>query len=332
VSRLNQTNLDQGPGRGAGLFLVLAAACWGIGTVVSKQAVAEVPPLTLLPMQLVSSVLLLLFVTRVRREPLPAGREGRLLGRLGLLNPGLAYALSLVGLTQITASLAVLLWAGEPILILALAALVLGDRVGPSIILASAAAVAGLTLVVLDPSASGSALGIALTVAGVAVCAVYTVATRRWLLGTDATFGVVLAQQLHALALALAVFVGLQLAGQPMLPEHLSAGGALSAAASGLLYYALAYSFYISALRRVRASIAAASFYLIPVFGLAGAWVSGERLEPIQWLGAVVVVAAVAWITVRSGQAPAGHEAADQPSSAASSAQIAIAPSPEIRR
>ena len=315
-----------------GLLLVLAAACWGIGTVVSKQAVAEVPPLTLLPMQLASSVLLLVLVTRLRREPLPAGREGRLLGRLGLLNPGLAYALSLIGLTQITASLAVLLWAGEPILILVLAALVLRDRVGPSILLASGAAVAGLTLVVLDPSASGSAVGIALTVAGVAVCAVYTVATRRWLLGTDATFGVVLAQQLYALALAVAVFVGLQLAGRPMLPEHLSAGGALSAAASGLLYYAFAYSFYISALRRVRASIAAASFYLIPVFGLAGAWVTGERLEPSQWLGAIVVVAAVAWITVRAGQAQAGNAATGQPSSAASSTQMATAPSAEIRR
>jgi drug/metabolite transporter (DMT)-like permease len=312
--------------------LVLAAACWGVGTVVSKQAVVEIQPLTLLPIQLVSSVILLVLITRLRGERMPAGREGRLLSRLGLLNPGLAYALSLIGLTQITASLAVLLWAGEPILILFLAALVLGDRVGPSILVASAAAVGGLTLVVLDPSASGSALGVALTVAGVAVCAVYTVATRRWLLGTDATFGVVLAQQLYALALAVAVFVGLQLAGQPMLPEHVSAGGALSAVASGLLYYAFAYSFYISALRRVRASIAAASFYLIPVFGLAGAWVTGERLEPIQWIGAVVVVAAVAWITVRSGQAPAGNQAAVQPSSAASSAQIAIAPSPEMRR
>ena len=164
------------------------------------------------------------------------------------------------------------------------------------------------------------------------MCAVYTVATRRWLLGTDATFGVVLAQQLYALALAVAVFVGLQLAGQPMLPEHLSAAGALSAAASGLLYYAFAYSFYISALRRVRASIAAASFYLIPVFGLAGAWVTGERLQPIQWLGAVVVVAAVAWITVRAGHAPARNEPVAQPSSAAPSAQMATAPSSEIRR
>jgi drug/metabolite transporter (DMT)-like permease len=311
---------------------VLAAACWGLGTVVSKQAVAEIAPLTLLPVQLASSVLLLLLVTRLRREPLPAGREGRLLGRLGLLNPGLAYALSLLGLTGITASLAVLLWAGEPILILLLAAAVLGDRIGPSIVLSTIAAVGGLTLVVLDPAASGSAVGIGLTVAGVVVCAVYTVLTRRWLLGTDATFGVVLAQQVHALALSVVLLAGLLAAGQPMLPAHVSAAALLSAVISGLLYYAFAYSFYISALRRVRASIAAASFYLIPVFGLAGAWVTGERLQPVQWLGAAIVLGAVAWITVRAGQTAAVAVEAGQPSSAASSAQMAVAPNAEIRR
>ena len=311
---------------------MLAAACWGLGTVVSKQAVAEVAPLTLLPLQLATSVAFLVVITRLRGEPLPPGRAGRLLGRLGLLNPGLAYALSLVGLTQITASLSVLLWAFEPILILALAATVLGDRIGPQIVVASIAALGGLALVVLDPAASGSAAGIGLTVAGVVVCAVYTVATRRWLLGTDATFGVVLAQQLHALALATAVFLTLVVAGQPMLPRGLSSAGIVSAVASGLLYYAFAYSFYISALRRVRASIAAVSFYLIPVFGLAGAWLTGERLEPVQWFGAAVVVAAVAWITARAAQSIGSNTPAAQPSSAASSAQMAITPSEAMRR
>jgi drug/metabolite transporter (DMT)-like permease len=332
VPRLNKVELDRRPARGAGLQLVLAAACWGIGTVVSKQAVAEVAPLTLLPIQLTASVLFLLVITRLRGEPMPAGREGRLLGRLGLLNPGLAYALSLLGLTGITASLAVLLWAGEPILILLLAAAVLGDRIGPSIVLASIAAVGGLILVVVDPAASGSTVGISLTVAGVVVCAVYTILTRRWLLGTDATFGVVLAQQLHALALSAVVFLGVLAAGQPMLPARMTPVGLISAAVSGLLYYAFAYSFYLSALRRVRASIAAASFYLIPVFGLAGAWVTGERFEPVQWLGAAIVIGAVAWITVRSGRAPDATEILGQPSSAASSAQMATAPSAEIRR
>ena len=310
-------------------LLVLAAACWGTGTVVSKQAVAEVEPLTLLPIQLGVSVLFLLVLTRARGISLPAGREGRLLGRLGLLNPGLAYALSLIGLTEITASLSVLLWAAEPLFILALAAVVLGDRIGPAILAPSAIAIGGLALVVLDPVAGGSAFGIALTIAGVVVCAVYTVASRKWLLGSDSTFGVVLAQQLHALAFALVVLVALMLAGRQMVPSQISAAGLVSAAASGLLYYAFAYSFYISALRNVRASVAAASFYLIPVFGVAGAWLAGERLEPIQWLGAAIVIASVAIITIRAARPMELSE--PQPSSADASAQMALKPSDASR-
>jgi drug/metabolite transporter (DMT)-like permease len=310
-------------------FLILAAACWGLGTVVSKQAVAELQPLTLLPLQLAVSVAFMLVVTRVRGDRIPGGREGRLLGRLGLLNPGLAYALSLIGLTEITASLSVLLWATEPILILALAAIVLGERVGLSILGASAVAVVGLTLVVLDPNATGSLLGVSLTVAGVGVCAVYTVATRRWLLGSDSTFGVVLAQQLHALAFSIGVLVLLLATGRPMLPQQVTPVALASAAASGLLYYAFAYLFYLSALRNVRASVAAASFYLIPVFGVAGGLLAGERLEPLQWLGAILVVASVAVITTRSARPPI--EAAGQPSSAAASAQIATTPRPASR-
>ena len=61
-------------------------------------------------------------------------------------------------------------------------------------------------------------------------------------------------------------------------------------------------------LRVVRASVAAASFYLIPVFGVALGWLVGERLEPVQWLGAVVVVAAVILITTRRSPAAAMSE------------------------
>jgi probable blue pigment (indigoidine) exporter len=317
------------------LFLILAAACWGIGTVVSKQAVAEMPALTLLPLQLAVSVAFMLVVVRARGERLPVGREGRLLGRLGLLNPGLAYALSLIGLTQISASLSVLLWAFEPILILALAALVLGDRVGLAIVGPSIAAIAGLALVLFDPGASGSVLGVALTIAGVVACAIYTVTTRRWILGTDATFPVVLSQQIHALGFAILVLVALAVSGRDVILQGVTGAGLASVALSGLLYYAFAYSFYLSALRRVRASVAAASFYLIPVFGVATAWLAGERLQPLQWVGAVVVVLSVAAITTR---AAGGGEpdrtlttAPDQPSSASSSAQMAMSSSASRR-
>src|SRR3954453_17214311 len=91
------------PARVAVAALIAAAACWGLGTVVSKQVVDDVPPLTLLPIQLAASTVLLLVATPTRRERVALTPPVRKLALLGVLNPGAAYALGLVGLTTITA-------------------------------------------------------------------------------------------------------------------------------------------------------------------------------------------------------------------------------------
>lgn len=287
------------------LVLILAAACWGLGTVVSKRAVEEIPPLTLLPIQLAASLVVLAALMRWRRLPFRDPSASPILGRLGLLNPGLAYALSLIGLVHITASLSVLLWALEPLFILFLAAWFLRERIGPSLVALSVAALGGMLLVIYQPGSTGTLLGVALTVAGVVCCAVYTVATRRWLASADSTAQVVLAQQIHALALGLAVVVVLWLAGGAVRPGSVSPAGWASAVGSGVLYYAFAYWLYLSGLRNVPASIAAASFYMIPVFGVAGGvLLLGDRLEPHQWAGGVVVLVALAAILRRTATAP----------------------------
>jgi EamA-like transporter family len=95
--------------------LVAAAGCWGTGTVASKQVVDDVAPLTLLPVQLAVSCAFLLVVALARREPLIWTPPVRRLAALGVLNPGIAYALGLIGLTTITASMSVLLWALGPV-------------------------------------------------------------------------------------------------------------------------------------------------------------------------------------------------------------------------
>jgi probable blue pigment (indigoidine) exporter len=274
--------------------LILAAACWGFGTVVSKAALDEVPPLTLLPIQLAVSLLLLAVL--MWSEGIPLRGDGPpLLGRLGLLNPGLAYALGLIGLVTITASVYVLLWALEPILILILAVVFLRERVTAVIAALSMLAIAGVALIVYDPSAGTSQLvGVGLTLAGIACCAAYTVITRRYLPGVGETSQVVISQQAHALGFALVVVVLIAVVGGSWAPATFSIAGLASAVLSGALYYAGAYWFYLAALKNVPASIASASFYLIPIVGVtAGALLLGERLEPRQWVGAFVVIGAV---------------------------------------
>jgi drug/metabolite transporter (DMT)-like permease len=281
--------------------LVLAAACWGIGTVVSKAALTELPPLSLLSIQLASS-LTVLFILMRRRGVALRGDGPVLLGRLGLLNPGTAYALSLLGLVTISASLSVILWALEPLMILFLAAVLLRERITPGLVILSLVAVAGMIVVLYEPSVvQGQLLGVTLTLAGVACCAVYTVVTRRFIPDARETSQVILAQQAHALALALVVVAAVGVVGGPVVPSSVTVLGLASAIGSGVLYYAGAYWLYLNALRRVPASLAGASFYLIPIVGVAaGALLLDERLGPTQWIGATIVLGAVLMIAVRT--------------------------------
>ncbi len=275
------------------LLLTCAAASWGVGTVISKRAVAEIAPLALLPVQLAASVLVLLLLTGPGISRVVWSPGLRRLGALGVLNPGLAYALNLLGLVRITASLSVLLWTLEPLLILVLARLVLGDRVTRAVVAAVALALGGVVLVVFHNGSGGTGVGVALTLAGVLACAVYTVTCRK-LLAEDGVLTIVGIQQAVALFFAIALFTAARLLGWVPSIGHVSARGWASAVASGVLYYAFAFWLYLAGLRHVQAAVAGVFINLIPVFGIAAAWLLlGERLVGRQWLGAAVVVLAV---------------------------------------
>jgi probable blue pigment (indigoidine) exporter len=123
---------------------------------------------------------------------------------------------------------------------------------------------------------------------------------RRLLVTADSTAQVVVAQQAHALVFAFVLVGALWLVGGAVLPQTVSVAGWVSAIGSGVLYYGLAYWLYLFGLRQVPASVAALSFYLIPVFGVVGGIAFlGERFEPTQWIGVVVVLVAIAVILWR---------------------------------
>lgn len=279
------------------LLLVAATAGWGCGTVLSKQVLDRgVAPLTLLAIELTASSLLLLAGTVVLgSRPTWSANLGRL-AALGVLNPGLAYALGLLGLVTIDASMSVLLWATEPILIMLLAVLVLRERVAAATVIAVAAALVGVLLVLYRPGASGDPIGIALTVGAVAACAFYSVLTRRLLLD-DSSLAVVLVQQAAALAFAIVIAGIVRAIGIADLDPPSDPGTWALAAASGMVYYGLAFWLFVGGLRGVPASIAGSYLPLIPVFGLAAGYLVGDRLTDRQWLGATMVVVATAAAT-----------------------------------
>ena len=278
------------------LSLTAAAAAWGIAAVISKRAVAEIAPLTLLPIQLAVSVAVLAMAMTIRRVGLSCSPQLRRIGVMGVLNPGVSYALSLVGLTYITASLSVLLWATEPLLILMLAWWLLGDRITKPLVMSVAVALAGVVLVVFESDSEGHLVGVALTLAGVVACAFYTVISRKLIFSDsaseDSTLAVVAVQQAFALVFSIVLVAVLGRGGVAL--ADVSAAAWISAVLSGLLYYAVAFWLYLTGLRRVSAGVAGMFINLIPVFGIAaGHLLLDERLSGRQWIGAVLIVAAV---------------------------------------
>ncbi len=274
------------------VLIVAATACWGVGTVLSKQVLDRgVAPLTLLVIELAASTLLLgvgALLAGVRPTWSPGLAR---LALLGVLNPGIAYALGLLGLLTITASLSVLLWATEPILIMLLAVLILRERIAAATMIGVAVALIGVLLVLHRPGASGDGAGIALTLGAVTACAFYTVLTR-WLLLDDGSLEVVLVQQGAALCFAVALAGAAWAADLTRLelPTDLATWGL--ALASGMVYYGLAFWFFVGGLRGVPASVAGSLFPLIPVFGIAAGYLAGDRLSDRQWLGAAMVIVA----------------------------------------
>ncbi len=288
------------------LLLVAATACWGCGTVLSKQVLDRgVAPLTLLAVELTASSLLLLLAMLLTGERVTSSRAMVKLGILGILNPGLAYALGLLGLVSVTASMSVLLWGTEPILIMLLAVLVLRERIALATAVAVAAAMVGVLLVIYRPGASGDAIGVAFTLAAVACCAFYAVLTRRLLLD-DSSLAVVLVQQASALCFAvvvagIATTIGAADLGLPTNPTTWAL-----ATASGTVYYGFAFWFFVGGLRGVPASVAGSFLPLTPVFGLAAAYVLGDRFIERQWVGAVMVILAAAAVAIRHLTRPSG--------------------------
>jgi drug/metabolite transporter (DMT)-like permease len=295
--------------------LVLASACWGVATVICKGLLSSVSPVTLLVTQLVPSVLLLWSLTVVTHVRVPPWRELVPLSLLGILNPGISYTLSLIGLRRTTASVSRLLWAAEPILIVALGWFLLRERPTLRLLAVTGIAGCGVALVassqVDDGRSPADITGCALILGGVLCCALYTIAARKIASKVEPLFTVAL-QQAVGLACALVVWHfdvgGAWYAHLRWLPTNELVWGAMS----GVMYYAAAFWLYLRALQRVSASIAGVFLNLIPVFGIGAALIFlDERLTEAQWLGAIMIVVSVFVLFSRKSGAGANPAVGD---------------------
>jgi drug/metabolite transporter (DMT)-like permease len=271
--------------------MIASAAFWACGTLLSKAVLNDTAfdPLPLLTVQLATSVaVLVLVVVGQRRSTKGTWR----FGWTGLLEPGAAYGLSIVGLARTSATNATILGSLEPVMVPLLSWLILRHRPHARQLILIGIATIGAIVVSASGTATRSDLrGDALIVGGVLAAAMYVVFSSRHL--TDA-HPVVLAAVQQTWALGLVVTI----TGLVSVATSTTWSGTwldyVFAGASGICLYAIPFSLYLHALQHLHVTAAAAYLCLIPVFGVAGAYVAlNEPFQARQLIGTGIVVSAL---------------------------------------
>ncbi len=279
------------------LAMVGSAACWGLATVLSRDILDHWAPPTLLVIQLAASVCVLFVLAILER---PCGLRGAGLGRaslVGILEPGLTYAVGLTGLALTSAGHASVISATEPVFIVLLAWLFFWQKPSPRLLVCIALAIAGLLLVSSQSpgkASEGNLWGNLLIVLSTAFAASYVVLSSRFVARIPAAT-LAAAQQGVGLLVAAAVYLAsLQAGWLGNRQAEFDVFLLLYAAFSGVMQYALPFWLYLVGLRFLTPGSAGLWLTLVPVFGLGGAYLLlGERPTIPMLAGAAVILTAV---------------------------------------
>lgn len=275
--------------------LVATMVFWGLSFVATKVALENIPTFTLVFARFSLAAVIFLLMRRGRTWPAFQGRDHAKMLLLALFEPCLYFIFETVGLQHTSAPKTALIIATIPVVVLALGALVLGERTGAARIAGILLSFCGIAILVIgDPqfgwSLHGSLLG-DLLIGGAVISASLYMILARDLSRTYASLEITFVQIVYG-----AVFFFFPFLWE--LPDlQWSAVTVRSVAAvSYLTLFATVGAFmcYNFALSQVPASRAAVFINGIPVVTAIGAWaLLDERLTRVQIGGGALVLVAV---------------------------------------
>jgi drug/metabolite transporter (DMT)-like permease len=277
--------------------LVAVPAIWG-GTFIAGRVLALALPAAVGSLlRYVVAVAALLFAARWLEGGLPRLTRRQVIGTLLLGATGiLAYNLFFLGaLARLPASRTSLIIALNPVVTIAAASLLLGERMNPRRWFGVVVALAGVWIVVSRGDVLGSVrgsvgVGESLMFGGVCSWAAYTLIGRRVLRELTPLAATTYASLWGAAMLAVVAAPDLrELALTDLTPPVV-----LSALYLGVLGTSVAFVWYYQAVQRLGASRTVIFNNLVPVFGATfGVLLLGEPLLPSMLLGGAVAVGGV---------------------------------------
>jgi probable blue pigment (indigoidine) exporter len=216
---------------------------------------------------------------------------------LGTLVNGAFFSLVYASAQLLPSSVAATVTGLSPLVVLALAWLLLGQRPRAVPLVAAVAGLVGVVLLVGTATSGLDPLGVLAAAAGVVVFGSGTVLSQRWARRAAAA-GEPVPPALTMTAWQL-VLSGLLLAPAAVAvegaPPPLDAEGVLALAYVSLVATALAFTAWFAGLARLDASAVAVVGLLNPVAGVAlGTLLAGEHLTALQWAGLLLVLGGVA--------------------------------------
>ena len=268
--------------------------CWAGNWVVGRAIHEQVPPFTLNFWRWTGSLALILPVAwpALRRQWPLLLRHWKWVLPMAAIASAIFQSMVYLGLQSTTALNGALIIALVPVLVVAIAAAILGDRIGARQALGILVSLAGAVVVIVRGDLSVlRALafnpGDLWILAAVPIWALYTVLLKRWPAGLE-RMSFLAAMALVGVAVQSPFFAWEWTAGRHMVVT----GASLAAIAYTAVFASfLAFVFYNAALQRMSATVAGPFHHLHPAFtALLGIAFLGERFGWYHALGVGLIV------------------------------------------
>lgn len=264
----------------------LAPAVWGSTYLVTTEFLPPDRPLLASTVRALPAGIVLLMVGRV----LPRGIWWWRAAVLGVLNIGAFFYLLFLAAYHLPGGVAALVMSTQPMIVLLLGGVLLKERIRAAHVVSCVLGVAGVALLVLEPSVHLDGIGVLAGVLGAASMAVGIVLTKRWGRPADVTLLTFTGWQLTVGGL---VLLPITLAGESP-PDGLTWGNA-----GGFLYLSvvgsmIAYTLWFRGLSRLPALLVSLLSLASPLCATVLGYVFlHQSLGPVQLVGVAVLVAAV---------------------------------------